>query len=108
MKKLLDCEHTRQIGNLLNEDYYKIRIGQFNEHRLEDKIKEKQLEWLDEAYDYIRSKMNIKAKLKQKQQIPCYYLKFDTQSKINLRSLENWRKELERKLEFYSILLFLK
>ena len=65
MKQLLNYENTRQIGKLLNEDYYKIRIGQFIECKLEDRIKEKQLEWLDEVYDYVRAKMNIKDQLKQ-------------------------------------------
>ena len=44
MKQLLNCKSTRQIGKLLNEDYYKMRIGQFSEYKLEGKIKENQLE----------------------------------------------------------------
>ena len=97
MKQVLNYENTRQIGKLLNEDCYKIRIEQFNEYKLEDRIKENQLEWLDEVYDYVRAKLNIKDQLKTKQQKPYYCLALDDQSNIDLETLADLKKELEQK-----------
>ena len=34
MEKLQDSKNTKQIGKLLNEDYYKIRIEHCNEYKI--------------------------------------------------------------------------
>ena len=78
----------------------KLRIGQFNEYKLKDRIIEKQLEWLDEACDYVREKLNIKEKLKQNQQTPYYCLALDNHSNTNIESLAEWKTELEQKWDF--------
>lgn len=39
MKDLLNCENTRIVAKLINYDYYKMWIGNFNEYTFKDQIK---------------------------------------------------------------------
>lgn len=76
------------LACLINFDYYKIRIENFNEYRLEDQINEQQLAWLDKACNFLRVKESANRDIEK------HYVN---------NNLKRWKKELELKWVKYNL-----
>ena len=63
MKELLDCEDIAYFNQVVAERY-NLQEGCYNEYKLEEKIKERRLQWLGHVQDFLIYKIHIKNRLK--------------------------------------------
>ena len=65
MKDLLDNEDLTFYNQVMAE-YHNIQIGHYNEYKLENKIKERRLQWLGHVHDFLIYKISIVNRLKDR------------------------------------------
>ena len=77
MKDLLDNEDLTFYNQVMAE-YHNIQIGHYNEYKLENKIKERRLQWLGHVQNFLTYKISISNRLKrQKAETPFLHNLFE-------------------------------
>ena len=99
MKDLLDSTNFTFYNQIMAE-YHNIQLGHYNEYKLENKIKERRLQWLGHVHDFLTYKINILHRLKrQKTETAFLHDLFDKWYLSEMKEVEEWKQELINDLE---------